>query len=173
MMSSSNAFPPRITLDEHVRNVDIATHARCNNTANPTGGPLRGPHCIGWNLVRYVSHEIYVRMTDKQEVIPGPNSGSSPSQHSGDPAAAHVLEAGFGGARSSHFDEMATIRSSGFPQRNAPNSIRRPWGVYEFRSGGTLASRLLAPQFRNPLPAEVCTRLRRCFQIDVALEGER
>ena len=24
---------------------------------------------------------------------------------------------------------MATIRSSGFPPRNAPNSIRRPWGV--------------------------------------------
>jgi hypothetical protein len=35
-------------------------------------------------------------ITGKQEVIPGLNSASSPSQHSGDSAAAHVLEAGFG-----------------------------------------------------------------------------
>src|ERR1019366_6656834 len=28
-----------------------------------------------------------------------------------------------------HFSGLATIRSSGFPPRNAPNSIRRPWGV--------------------------------------------
>src|ERR1019366_2806415 len=40
------------------------------------------------------------------------------------------------------------------------------WGVYEYRSVGTLASRLLAPQFRNPLPAEVYTRSRRCFRVD-------
>ncbi len=29
-----------------------------------------------------------------------------------------------------HLSEMATTRSSGFPPRNAPNSIPRPWRVY-------------------------------------------
>src|ERR1017187_855633 len=46
----------------------------------------------------------------------------------------------------SHLDGLATIRSSGFPPRNAPNSIRRPCGVfsvpicetpYKPNSGGT------------------------------------
>jgi hypothetical protein len=46
-MSSPNAFPPRLTL----------------------GGPLESTHCVGRNLVRYVSHEIYGRMTGKQEVV--------------------------------------------------------------------------------------------------------
>ena len=32
---------------------------------------------------------------------------------------------------------LPTIRSSGFPPRNAPNSIRRPWGVSQYRSGET------------------------------------
>src|ERR1017187_5353155 len=29
-----------------------------------------------------------------------------------------------------HFSGLPTIRSSGFPPRNAPNSIRRTWGVF-------------------------------------------
>src|ERR1017187_5740141 len=32
-----------------------------------------------------------------------------------------------GSTRTEHISEMATIRSSGFPPRNRPNSIRRPW----------------------------------------------
>src|SRR5664279_5538587 len=40
-----------------------------------------------------------------------------------------------------HFDDMPTIRSSGFPPRNAPNSIRRPWRVSQDRSGETSSSK--------------------------------
>ena len=49
-MGSPNAFPPCITLDERVRNVDIAAHVRCSNTASPTGGPLRVPIVLDGTL---------------------------------------------------------------------------------------------------------------------------
>ena len=34
-----------------------------------------------------------------------------------------------GSTRTEHISEMPTSRPSGFPPRNAPNSIRSPWGV--------------------------------------------
>src|ERR1035441_3540807 len=36
---------------------------------------------------------------------------------------------------------MPIIRSSGFPPRNAPNSIRRPWRVSQDRSGETSSNK--------------------------------
>jgi hypothetical protein len=33
-----------------------------------------------------------------------------------------------------HLSEIATILSSGLPQRNAPNGIPRPWRVYQYES---------------------------------------
>src|ERR1017187_4543992 len=41
-----------------------------------------------------------------------------------EPAEAFIPQ---GSTRTEHISEMATIRSSGFPPRNRPNSIRRPW----------------------------------------------
>ena len=36
-----------------------------------------------------------------------------------------------------HKDGTATIHPSGFPPRNVPNSIRRPWGFSQYQSGET------------------------------------
>ena len=67
-MSSPNAFPPRIALDEHVRNVDTAAHVRGNNPRKSPAGPLNAIHRIGRSLVRHVSNEICGQITGKPEL---------------------------------------------------------------------------------------------------------
>jgi hypothetical protein len=49
-----------------------------------------------------------------------------------------------------HLSGLATIRSSGFPPRNAPNSIRRPWGVSSYKSGQISRTRLLVRVAGSP-----------------------